>query len=76
MVRQHREEQQRPCERQTVLGFKNDSGLMEDGKECEDEMKCARPGPADRAEPWVRAVAQAVITGYLLIYVQAERMSL
>jgi len=45
-------------------GFKKDSGLMEHGKECEDEMKCARPGPADRAEPWVRAVAQAVITGY------------
>jgi hypothetical protein len=32
------------AKRQTVLGFKNDSGLMEDGKECEDEMKCARPG--------------------------------
>ncbi len=37
---------------------------MENGKECEDEMKCARPEQPIRAEPWVSAVAQAVITGY------------
>lgn len=72
MVRQRREEEQRPCERQTVLGFKNDSGLMEDGKECEDEIKCARPGTyiADLCQSILREGAIHRIAGVFLF--QAE----
>ena len=33
---------------------------MEDGKECEGEMKYV----SDRPESWVSMVAQGVITGY------------